>query len=83
MKKKIFFGVATMFFAVATMFNMNIVQSSSAGDVSLESIMIMQKAQAEFRINPPWEKVCHPNLRKCTWRMISDNKSCTHDMHCW
>ena len=57
MKKKIFFGVATMFFAVATMFNMNIVQSSSAGDVSLESIMIMQKAQAEFRINPPWESL--------------------------
>ncbi len=48
MKKKIIFAIATSFFAVATMFNMNMVQSNSAGDISLENIMIMQKAEAEL-----------------------------------
>lgn len=47
MKKRIFFGVATVFFALATMFNINMVQSTSAGDVSLESIEIMAEAQGE------------------------------------
>jgi len=51
MKKKIFFGVATMFFAVATMFNMNMVQGSSAADVSLENISVMARAQDELPPN--------------------------------
>jgi len=44
-KKKIIFAIATSFFAVATVFNMNLLQSSNAGDVSLESIAIMAQAQ--------------------------------------
>lgn len=44
MKKKIIFAIATGFFAVATVFNMNILQSNSADDVSLEAIAIMAQA---------------------------------------
>lgn len=46
MKKKIFFGVATLFFAVATMFNLSMLQGRSAGDVSLESIAVMAQAMS-------------------------------------
>ena len=44
MKKKIIFAIATGFFAVATMFNMNMLEGNSAGDVSLEGIAVMAKA---------------------------------------
>src|SRR5690606_29233572 len=47
MKKKIFFAVATGFFAVATVFNMNLLQGNSAGDVSLDAIAVMAQAQDE------------------------------------
>lgn len=47
MKKKIIFAVATGFFAVATMFNMNLLQANSAGDVSLDAISVMSQAEAE------------------------------------
>ncbi|HTO14151.1 MAG TPA: hypothetical protein VLZ83_00135 [Edaphocola sp.] len=45
MKKKVIFAVATGLFALATVFNMNVLQSNSAGDVSLESIATMAQAQ--------------------------------------
>ncbi len=45
MKKKIIFAVATGLFALATVFNMNVLQSNNAGDVSLESIAVMAQAQ--------------------------------------
>src|SRR5690554_3369671 len=48
MKKKIIFAVATGFFAVATVFNMNLLQGNSAGDVSLDAISIMAQAQSEI-----------------------------------
>ena len=60
MKKKLFFGVATVFFAVATMFNMNMLQSSSAGDVSLEAIAVMAQAQSEG-----------PDAQNCRWNRYS------------
>lgn len=47
MKKKIIFAIATGFFAVATVFNMNMFQPNSTGDVSLEAIAIMAQAQSE------------------------------------
>ncbi|ASB47948.1 hypothetical protein [Alkalitalea saponilacus] len=47
MKKKLFFAIATGFFAVATMFNMNILQGNSAGDISLDAIAVMAQAQDE------------------------------------
>ena len=47
MKKKIIFAVATGFFAVATVFNMNLLQGNSVGDVSLDAIAVMAKAQNE------------------------------------
>ena len=47
MKKKITLASATVLFAVATMFNMNMLQGNSVGDVSLESIALMAKASGE------------------------------------
>ena len=47
MKKKIIFAVATGFFAVATVFNMNLLQGNSAGDVSLDAIAVMAQATEE------------------------------------
>ena len=47
MKKNIIFAVATGLFAVATVFNMNVLQGNSAGDVSLDAIAVMAQAQAE------------------------------------
>ena len=51
MKNKIIFAVATGFFAVATVFNMNLLQGNSAGDVSLDAIAVMAQAQSEI---PDW-----------------------------
>ena len=48
MKKKIIIASATVLFAVATMFNMNLLQGNSVGDVSLESIAVMAQAQEEY-----------------------------------
>ncbi|HTO15417.1 MAG TPA: hypothetical protein VLZ83_06585 [Edaphocola sp.] len=47
MKKKVIFAVATGLFALAMVFNMNVLQSNSAGDVSLESITVMAQAGGE------------------------------------
>ncbi|HTO15831.1 MAG TPA: hypothetical protein VLZ83_08670 [Edaphocola sp.] len=47
MKKKVIFAVATGLFALATVFNMSVLQSNSAGDVSLESIAVMAQANGE------------------------------------
>ncbi len=44
MKKKIIFAVATGLFTVATMFNMNMLQSNNASDVSLDAIAVMAQA---------------------------------------
>ena len=46
MKKKIMFAIATCFFAVATVFNMNMLQVNSAGDISLDAIAVMAQAQS-------------------------------------
>jgi hypothetical protein len=48
MKKKLIFAVATGLFAVATVFNMNVLQSNNAGDVSLDAIAVMAQAQSEI-----------------------------------
>ena len=47
MKKKIIIASASVLFAVATMFNMNLLQANSAGDVSLDAISVMSQAEAE------------------------------------
>jgi hypothetical protein len=47
MNKKTIFTVATVFFTVATVFNLNMLQTKRAGDVSLESITVMAMAQSE------------------------------------
>ncbi len=54
MKKKIIFAVATSLFAIATVFNMNVLQSNNAGDVSLESIAVMAQAQNEASTFTGW-----------------------------
>lgn len=47
MKKKLLFAVATGLFVVATIFNMNLLQVGSNGDVFLKSIAVMAQAQGE------------------------------------
>ena len=47
LKKKVFIGMATMLFAVATVFNMSMLNENGAGDVSLDAIQLMAKAEAE------------------------------------
>ena len=47
MKKKIIIASATVLFAVATVFNMNLLQGNSVGDVSLDAIAVMAQAQGE------------------------------------
>jgi len=44
MKKKIIIASATVLFAVATVFNMNLLQGNSVGNISLESIAVMARA---------------------------------------
>ena len=74
MKKKIIFAVATGFFAVATVFNMNLLQGNSAGDVSLDAIAVMAKAQSEGggdKNNSNWGGLFHypekgGDPKKCT-----------------
>ena len=62
MKKKIFLGGAALLFAAVTVFNMNMLQTNKAGDVSLEAIMIMQQAESESN-NPE----CHIDFfRQCS-----------------
>jgi hypothetical protein len=48
MKKKIIIASASVLFAVATVFNMNLLQGNSAGDVSVDAIAIMAQAQVEY-----------------------------------
>ncbi len=47
MKKKIIIASATVLFAVATVFNLNLLQENSVGDVSLDAIAVMAQAQNE------------------------------------
>ena len=47
MKKKLLFAVATGLFAITTVFNMNLLQVDSNGDVLLESIAVMAQAHTE------------------------------------
>jgi len=50
MKRKFFIGGAALLFAAATLFNMSFLTGNNAGDVSLESIAVMAKAQSESKI---------------------------------
>jgi len=47
MKRKFFIGGAALLFAAATLFNMSFLTGNNAGDVSMQSIAIMAKAQPE------------------------------------
>lgn len=81
MKKKIIFAVATSFFAVATVFNMDLLQANSASDVSLESIMIMQKAEAETRYitcSSPFWNTCFSGMTPDGYRTWDGTKSSDH-----
>ncbi len=78
MKKKFFIGIAMSLFAVATVFNMNLSEQGNAGDVSLEAIEVMAKAEAEIYL--PGNKVCKNG--RCTWRFISGNRRCRTSATC-
>jgi hypothetical protein len=53
MKKKLIFALAIGFFAVATVFNMNMLQTNDAGDISLEGIAVMAAAWPEYNPSTP------------------------------
>jgi len=58
MKKKIIFAVATGFFAVATVFNMNLLQDDKYGELALDAIAVMARANGESGGsggNCPWD----------------------------
>jgi len=65
MKKKIIFAVATGFFAVATVFNMNLLQGNSVGDVSLDAITVMAQAQSEGYELPEATITCDGSGGRC------------------
>ena len=67
MKKKIVFAVATGFFAVATVFNMNLLQSNKAGDVSLDAIAVMAQAQKEIEEDKK-EDIYHKGTTGTNWK---------------
>jgi|SRR5690554_4279703 len=48
MKRKIIFAIATSFFAMATVFNMNMLESSNASDISLEHMVNIANATTEI-----------------------------------
>lgn len=50
-KKKIFLPIATGLFVAATLFNVNLLKSNNAGDVSLDAIATMAQAQSEANTN--------------------------------
>ena len=50
MKKKIIVASATVLFAVATVFNMNLLQGNSLGDVTLDAIAVMAQAQTNGEV---------------------------------
>jgi hypothetical protein len=50
MKKKIIIASASVLFAVASVFNINMLQSNSTSDVSLDAIGVMAQAQSEVTI---------------------------------
>jgi hypothetical protein len=68
MKKKIVFAVATGFFAVATVFNMNLLQSNKAGDVSLDAIAVMAQAQKEVEEDKEEEDIYHKGTTGTNWK---------------
>ncbi len=47
MYKKILFGCVALLFAAATAFNIGLIQTKDAGDISLDAITIMAQAQGE------------------------------------
>ena len=48
MKKRIIIASASVLFAVASVLNVNMLQSGKPGDVSLDAIAVMAKAQSEL-----------------------------------
>jgi hypothetical protein len=73
MKKKMIFAVATGLFAVATVFNMNLLQGNSAGDVSLDAIAVMAQAQSEGGSGGgDWRYV---------WVVVEENVKCPNNKY--
>jgi hypothetical protein len=73
MKKKFFIGIAMSLFAIATVFNMNISEQGNAGDVSLDAIKVMAKADGELS-SKIWEIYHRPSGGHNCWK--GGNKKC-------
>lgn len=68
MKKKSFIGGAALLFAAVTVFNMNLLQSNKAGDVSLDAIAVMAQAQKEVEEDKEEEDIYHKGTTGTNWK---------------
>lgn len=68
MKKKLFIGGTALLFAAVTVFNMNLLQSNKAGDVSLDAIAVMAQAQKEVEEDKEEEDIYHKGTTGTNWK---------------
>ncbi len=62
MKRKIIFGSIAILFAAASAFNIGLIQTQDAGDISLDAITIMAQANNEGGSNV-YEIPCYGTIR--------------------
>ena len=67
LKKKVIFGVVVGLFAVATVFNMSVLNESSAGDVSLDAVAVMAQADGEYHWGGSDGLCMHVRNNICVW----------------
>ena len=72
MKKKSFIGGAALLFAAVTVFNMNLLQSNKAGDVSLDAIAVMAQAQKEIEEDKKEEDIYHKGTTELIENIYSE-----------
>jgi purine-nucleoside phosphorylase len=85
MKNKIFIGTAMSLFAVVTVINMNISQQNRSGDISLESIAIMARAQNENEENGVETKIEYDETHTSEYTFTTEEgeKVCTSTIRQW
>ena len=73
MYKKIIFGSIALLFVAASVFNIGLIQTRDAGDISLDAIAIMAQAVGEGNIAYGWthneNKICNLPYGVC---IVSD-----------
>ena len=82
MKRKIYKSLSVAVIAVAVAVSFQMSRANSATTLTMENVEALAMAGGEITItiNAPWEKVCHGS--DCTWRAISNNRSCDSNHPC-